>query len=101
MSQCELTVATRGNHAALLPVVLIATSINEARPTPVIKINYEDSALLNEAEKAIIVHLTTGSDSVFGTIKAIEQLRTQFPYLASKDVNLVGYPAIKWNSNRV
>jgi glutamyl-tRNA synthetase len=95
MSQCTLTVATRGNHAALLPVVLIATSINEARPTPVIDINYEDSAVLDEGEKAV-VQLTTGSNSVFGTVNAIEELRTQFPYLASKDLNLVSYPAIIW-----
>ncbi|KAJ5323724.1 Glutamyl/glutaminyl-tRNA synthetase class Ib [Penicillium atrosanguineum] len=87
MSQSTLTVATRANHAALLPVVLIATSINEARPTPVITINYEDSAVLEEGEKAI-VQLTTGSSSVFGTIQAIEELRAQFPYLASKDLSL-------------
>ncbi|KAJ6107580.1 Glutamyl/glutaminyl-tRNA synthetase class Ib [Penicillium sp. IBT 18751x] len=87
MSQSTLTVATRANHAALLPVVLIATSINEARPTPVITINYEDSAVLEEGEKAI-VQLTTGSKSVFGTIQAVEELRTQFPYLAGKDLSL-------------
>lgn len=98
MSQSTLTVATRGNHAALLPVVLIATSINEARPTPVININYEDSALLDEGEKAV-VQLTTGSHSVRGTIEAIQELRTQFPYLASKDLNLVSYPAIKWDTS--
>jgi glutamyl-tRNA synthetase len=32
MSQFELNVATRASQAALLPAVLIATSINEARP---------------------------------------------------------------------
>ena len=93
MSQSTLTVATRANHAALLPVVLIATSINEARPTPVITINYEDSAVLEEGEKAI-VQLTTDSKSVFGTIQAVEELRSQFPYLASKDISLVSRPAI-------
>lgn len=32
MTQFDLFVATRASHAALLPVVLIAASINEARP---------------------------------------------------------------------
>ncbi|KAJ5104680.1 Glutamyl/glutaminyl-tRNA synthetase class Ib [Penicillium alfredii] len=89
MTQFELTVATRGSHAALLPVVLIATSINEARPTPVIKINHEDTALLHEGEKAI-VQLTTGSNSVFGTSKAIQELCAHFPFLSSKDTKLEG-----------
>lgn len=93
MSQIELTVATRGNHAALLPVCLIATSINEARPNPVIKITYEDTAILNESEKAI-VQLKTGDKSTFGTINAIQELQTQFPFLAGKDTKLVRYPAL-------
>lgn len=32
MTQFDLFVATRASHAALLPVVLIASFINEARP---------------------------------------------------------------------
>ena len=32
MTQLDLSVATRASQAALLPVVLIASSINEARP---------------------------------------------------------------------
>lgn len=88
MAQLELTVATRGNHAALLPVLLVVTSINEARPNPVIKVNYEDSALLSENEKAIL-QLNTGTKSVFGTIDAIGELCAHFPFLSGKDAKLV------------
>ncbi|KAJ5517769.1 Glutamyl/glutaminyl-tRNA synthetase class Ib [Penicillium expansum] len=84
MSEYELKVATRGNHAALLPVVLIVTSINEARPTPVVTITYEDTALLQDGDKAI-VQLTTGSNSVFGTANVIQELTAHFPFLTSKD----------------
>lgn len=97
MSQFELTVATRANHAALLPVVLIATSINEARPSPVIQINYEDTALLHRGDKAI-VELTTGSKSVFGTVNAIQELCTHFPFLKGKDAKLVSYSYVFWYS---
>lgn len=93
MSQIELTVATRGNHAAVLPVSLIATSINEARPSPVIKITYEDTALLNESEKAV-VQLNTGDKFTFGNVNAIQELQNQFPFLAGRDTKLVRYPAI-------
>ena len=88
MSAFELTVATHANQAAVLPVVLIATSINEARPIPVIKIKYEDTAVLNEGDNAI-VQLTGGSNSVFGTGNAIQELFTHFPFLRSKDAKLV------------
>jgi hypothetical protein len=94
MSQYNLNVATRANHAALLPAVLIATSINEARPSPVININYEDTALLQDGDKAI-VQLVTGSNSVFGTTNVIQELTTQFPFLSGKDTKVVcsRYPA--------
>jgi glutamyl-tRNA synthetase len=97
MSQFDLKVATRANHAALLPVVLIATSINEARPTPVINIAYEDTALLQDGDKAI-VQLVAGSKSVFGTSEIIQELTQNFPFLTGKDAkvvssNLSTYPA--------
>jgi hypothetical protein len=88
MSQYELKVATRGNHAALLPAVLTVTSINEARPNPVVKITYEDTALLQDGDKAI-VQFTGGSNSVFGTANVIQELTTQFPYLVGKDSKVV------------
>ncbi|KAJ5251349.1 hypothetical protein N7489_001759 [Penicillium chrysogenum] len=84
MSEYELKVATRGNHAALLPVVLIVTSINEARPAPVVNITFEDTALLQDGDKAI-VQLINGSNSVFGTADVIKELTTHFPYLVGKD----------------
>ena len=93
MTQYDLTVATRGNHAAILPVVLIATSLNEARPTPAIQIKYEDTAVLSEGDKAI-VQLTTSGKSVFGTLNAVKELCTAFPFLAGKDVKSVCYPAM-------
>ena len=98
MTQLELTVATRGNHAALLPVILVVTSINEARPSPAIKINYEDTALLNEGEKSIL-QLTNGSKSVYSTIEAINELCAYFPFLSGKETKVVGdiYPAV-WSS---
>jgi glutamyl-tRNA synthetase len=90
MSQYELKVATRANHAALLPVVLIVTSINEARPNPVINITYEDTALLQDGDKAI-VQLTSGSSSVFGAANVIQELTVHFPYLTGKDAKVVSY----------
>jgi hypothetical protein len=90
MSQFDLKVATRANHAALLPVVLIATSINEARPSSVINITYEDTALLQDGDKAI-VQLVAGSKSVFGTTNIIQELTANFPFLTGKDAKVVSF----------
>lgn len=89
MSQFQLTVATRANQALVLPVLLVASSINEARPTPVISITYEDTALLHEGEKAVVQFTGASGTPVFGTEKAVEELRSTFPYLSGKDEKLV------------
>ncbi|KAJ5908583.1 hypothetical protein N7495_001265 [Penicillium taxi] len=87
MTQFTLTVATRANHSALLPVVLIATSVNQASPSPVINIVYEDTTLLSDGDKTIL-QLTAGSKSVFGTQNAIQELSASFPFLSGKDTKL-------------
>ncbi|KAJ5261200.1 Glutamyl-tRNA synthetase class Ib archaeal/eukaryotic cytosolic [Penicillium angulare] len=84
MSQFELSVATRASGAELLPVVLIAASINEARPTPVINISYKDTAVLTEGEKSVI-EFQAGDKTVHGTIPIIQELCAQFPFLVGKD----------------
>ncbi|OQE11475.1 hypothetical protein PENVUL_c002G08491 [Penicillium vulpinum] len=83
MTKLDLFVATRASQAALLPVVLIASFINEAHPIPIIKINFEDTALLTRDEKSII-HFQTGDKSVAGTIPIIQELCAQFPFLENK-----------------
>lgn len=85
MAQSQLVVALRAHHASLLPVLLIATSVNEARPSPVINIRYEDTALLQEGDKAIIQFTGAGGSPVYGTENAIKELRATYPFLKGKD----------------
>ncbi|PWY74715.1 glutamyl-tRNA synthetase [Aspergillus eucalypticola CBS 122712] len=85
MSQFKLSLATKANQASLLPVLLVATSINEARPTPVIAINFEDAAVLPEGEKAIVQFTGASGAPVYGTDYAIKELRASFPFLNGKD----------------
>ncbi|OJZ82191.1 glutamyl-tRNA synthetase [Aspergillus piperis CBS 112811] len=85
MSQFKLSLATKANQASLLPVLLVATSINEARPTPVIAINFEDAAVLPEGEKAIVQFTGASGAPVYGTDNAIKELRASFPFLNGKD----------------
>ncbi|KAJ5498056.1 Glutamyl/glutaminyl-tRNA synthetase class Ib [Penicillium expansum] len=87
MTQFELFVATCANHAALLPVVLIASSINEARPAPIINISLEDTSLLTEGDKSII-KFQIDDKTVTGTIPIIQELCAQFPFLVGKDAKL-------------
>ncbi|CAI7612823.1 unnamed protein product [Penicillium palitans] len=87
MTQFDLFVATRASHAALLPVVLMAASINEARPAPIINISLDDTALLTEGEKSII-QLQVGDKTIIDTIPIIRELYAQFPFLDGKDSKL-------------
>lgn len=70
-------------------MLLVAASINEARPQPVIKISYEDTAILHEGEKAVVQFTGASGTPVFGTEKSIQELRANFPFLTSKDEKLV------------
>lgn len=88
---CQLTLASQANQAELLPVLLVATSVNAARPTPVIAINYENTALLHEGEKAIVQFTGASGSPVYGTEKAIQELRANFPFLNSKDEKTVSH----------
>lgn len=95
---CQLTLASRANQAELLPVLLVATSINEARPSPVIAITYEDTALLHEGEKAVVQFTGASGTPVYGTEKAIQELRANFPFLNSKDEKIVSHASPSLNS---
>lgn len=85
----QLSLAARANQAELLPVLLVATSINAARPQPVINITYEDAAELSEGDKAVVKFTGANGTPAYGTEKAIAELRASFPFLTSKDEKLV------------
>ncbi|KAI9369890.1 tRNA synthetases class I, catalytic domain-containing protein [Aspergillus egyptiacus] len=87
MSQFQLNLATKANQAALLPVLLVATSVNEARPTPIIAINYEDAATLQQGDKAI-VEFVGPNGPVYGPQDVLQGLRSVFPFLNSKEEKL-------------
>lgn len=89
MSDMKLTLASKANQAALLPVLLVATSINEARPTPIISISYEDTAVLEQTDKAVVQFTGVSGSPVSGTENAIQELRKNFPFLNAKDEKLV------------
>ncbi|RAH48477.1 glutamate--tRNA ligase GUS1 [Aspergillus brunneoviolaceus CBS 621.78] len=86
MSQFQLTLATRANPAALLPVLLVATSLNQEQE--VIAINYEDSAVLSSGDKATVELTGANGSPVYGSDNAIKELRAAFPFLNAKDEKL-------------
>ncbi|KAL2863517.1 glutamate--tRNA ligase GUS1 [Aspergillus lucknowensis] len=88
MSQFQLTLATKANQAALLPILLVATSVNEARPSPIIAINFEDAAALPQGDKAIVEFIGASGVPVYGVQDAFQEIRTTFPFLNSKEEKL-------------
>ncbi|GMG15026.1 unnamed protein product [Aspergillus oryzae var. brunneus] len=95
MSNMQLTLATKASQASLLPVLLVATSINEARPSPVINITYEDKAVLEQGDKAVVQFTGVSGTPVFGTVNAIQELLKDFPFLNSKDQKLALDPLLQ------
>lgn len=98
MSNSQLTVATRVNQADVLPVLLVAASVNEASNKPVITINYEDTALLHEGNKAVLQFTGSNGNTVYETGLAVQELLASFPFLRAKDEKLVNfYPTLRWS----
>lgn len=87
MSKYQLSVATRANQAALLPVLLVATSVNNS--SPMISISYEDTAILHDGDKAIVQLKDSNGTSVFGTGESLKKLLSDFAFLHAKDEKLV------------
>ncbi|KAL1970822.1 hypothetical protein VTN77DRAFT_2656 [Rasamsonia byssochlamydoides] len=87
MTNYQLVLASGANPATILPVSLIATSVNEARPDPVIAIRYENAPTL--ADGSSVVEFTGASGTpVYGTDNAIKELRATFPFLKGKNETL-------------
>jgi len=89
MSSSEIVLANRANGAALLPVLLVATSVNEARSSPLIAVTYEDTAVLPDGDKAVVKFNGPSGSPVYGTENAIKELRATYPFLKGKDEKLV------------
>lgn len=89
MSQSRLVLATRANQAALLPALVLATSINVGRVSQEVVIAYEDTAVLHEGENAIVQFTGASGKSVFGAEQVVQELIASYPYLHGKEEKLV------------
>lgn len=78
----KLVCASGANPAGLLPATLIATSVNEARPSPVVEITYENAPTLPSGD--VIEFTGANGKTVQGLDAVIAELRVQFPFLNSK-----------------
>ncbi|KAH8702161.1 glutamyl-tRNA synthetase [Talaromyces proteolyticus] len=83
MATFKLLCASGANPATVLPATLIATSVNEARPNPVVEIVYETVPTLPSGD---VVEFTGASGQPAVGIEAVvKELRVTFPFLTGKD----------------
>lgn len=83
MATFKLVCAAGANPAELLPATLIATSVNQARPSPVVEITYENTPKLPGGD---ILEFTGASGKTASGLDAvIKELRATFPYLKGKN----------------
>jgi glutamyl-tRNA synthetase len=88
MTEFNLFAASGANPGTLLPALLIATSVNEARPSPVVTITYENGPTLPGGDAALEFTGASGSP-VQGLENTIKELRSTFPFLKGKNEELV------------
>jgi glutamyl-tRNA synthetase len=88
MAEFKLVAASGANPSTLLPALLIATSVNEARPSPVVTIAYENGPTLPGGDATLEFTGASGV-SAQGLENAIRELRDTFPFLKGKNEQLV------------
>lgn len=78
-----LTIASKANQATTLPILLVASLVNESNPDVTISFKFEDVEVLGASNS--VVELTTGDgSSIFGPTDCLEKLVQDHPFLAEK-----------------
>jgi glutamyl-tRNA synthetase len=83
MATFKLVCAGGANPADVLPATLIATSVNQARPSPVVEITYENGPKLPGGD--VIEFTGQSGQTASGLDAVIKELRTTFPFLKGKN----------------
>lgn len=83
MATFKLVCAGGANPADVLPATLIATSVNQARPSPVVEITYENGPKLPGGD--VIEFTGQSGQTASGLDGVIKELRTTFPFLKGKN----------------
>lgn len=83
MATFKLVCAAGANPAEVLPATLIATSVNQARPSPVVEITYKEGPKLSAGD--VIEFTGQSGKTASGLDAVIKELRATFPFLKSKN----------------
>ena len=79
-----LRIATKANQALTLPVLLVATHVNNSNATPVITVDYEDIASFSPADAAVVTELKyDGASTATGDIAVVQKLLELYPQISS------------------
>lgn len=85
----KLRIASRANQATTFPALLVASYVKESSRDSSVDIIFEEIESLKSEHEAATELLLGSATSVYGSENSIEKLVDVFPFLQSKNENLV------------
>lgn len=78
-----LMIASKANQATTLPVLLVASLVNESKPNVAITLNFEEVECLRSSNSAIELIIGNGPP-IDGSSNCLEKLAQEYPFLSGK-----------------
>lgn len=85
-----LCIASKANQATTVPVLLVASYVNESDPNASIDIKFQEAETLKSKDGASVELLVKDDTPLYGFDKAISGLTAAYPSLQGKHEALVG-----------
>lgn len=78
-----LTISSKANQATTLPVLLVASWVNESSPKEAIIVKFEEVEVLGSSDSAVELIVGDGSP-IHGSSNCLEKLAQEYPFLQEK-----------------
>lgn len=78
-----LTIASKANQATTLPVLLVASLVNESDPPAAVNLKFEEVEVLGSSNSAVELLVKNGSP-IHGSSKCLDKLAQEYPLLSGK-----------------
>ena len=94
-----LAIASKANQATTLPVLLVASLVNESNSKAAIILKFEEVEVLGSSDSAVNLVIGDGSP-IHGSSNCLETLIQEYPFLSGKHDAHVSLDscAIKWTN---
>ena len=78
-----LTIASKANQASTVPVLLVASLVNESNPNIAITLKFEEVEVLGSNNSAVELVVGNGAP-IYGSPDCLDKLAQGYPFLSGK-----------------